>query len=283
MTDDATQPTAAGDEPGNEPLADIVVRAARASGVELPEDHTHVPRCEGGCGAAVCKRRTWCAACAEESRAQVRKLALATAYESVSLGGALGWCRAGTPEYEARTARALEIAKRRDPRAAELLRTAVWKRAWGSLLVIGPTSIGKSTLLVAIGHRILDAALSGQTDLGQFYAAMRLRAVSGKDLAKAEKRHPLGVRAEPPEISGAKKASILLLDEIGFEDQSFDPHAVRDVIRDRATRGLPTLATSGRTRGELDERYGAATLAHLVDQGRGHTIDLHDQPSRIGP
>jgi DNA replication protein DnaC len=203
----------------------------------------------------------------------VRRLALAPAFESVSLGGALEWCRAGTPEYAKATERALRLSARNE-QAANLIETAVWKRSWGSLLFLGPTGVGKSKVIVAIAHRILDAAMAGGLDEHFFHAAMRIRFVSGFELAKAWAKHKLG-DGDPPLVAQAKRASLLLLDEIGYEDTRLDPHAVRDVLHARDDRNMPTLATSGKTRAELDERYGEATTRRMTEPGRAHVIDLH--------
>lgn len=196
------------------------------------------------------------------------------------MDGALGWCRIGDPAYVAATSKARAIAATlAEPHRAaalDLATTARWSRKTGNLLILGPTGVGKTRILVAIGLRILDAAVEkGDADLVDF--AARIAWTTGLDLAEARSRHKLG-GGEAPEIARAKKASLLLLDEIGFESRRLDPDAIQNVIYARYHAGLPTIVASGRTTAELEDPrtgYGAAALRRLWEPGRGRLVDLH--------
>lgn len=231
--------------------------------------------CAGGCKADVAIRGSYCPKCADEKRREERAVFFAPARESLSPNGALDWCRVGRPEYIAGTKRAIECAKHcADPkRAMDLIQRAVWKRDNGNLLFVGPQRIGKTNTVIAIGNRLLDAAERPQLTRDDLDFLCGIRFVTGLDLARARSETSFG--HEPALIRRAKNATLLILDEIGFEDDKFDPHAVRDVVyhRYRMGRSSPTLVTSGCTVAELAKRYGAAMVERLTDLGE--LIDLH--------
>jgi DNA replication protein DnaC len=95
--------------------------------------------------------------------------------------------------------------------------------------------------------------------------------VNGLALTLAPSQHRLG-DGEPPLLATAKGATLLLLDEVGFE---MHLEVIRDVIFHRYERGAPTIVASERTAEELEGRYGAALMRRLWESGRGMLIDLH--------
>lgn len=228
-----------------------------------------VHRCQGGCGGTVARRGAWCPTCAEDGRRRARDLEVAEARESFSPGGALNWCRAGDPQYATATAKA---AANVPPELARVVTHAAWTRTTGSMLILGPTDYGKTRILAAIGHRVLDYAVKvgwKQPDIMRF--ARGVRYVSALDIGRARSQS----RFEEPEIvRTAKGATLLLLDEVGYEEDRFDPHAIRDVLRARFDPvWKPTIAASGKTWAELSERYGEPTLRTLTCKGA--LMDLH--------
>ena len=233
--------------------------------------------CAGFCGGEVPARGGYCDPCAAAQRRDMRAMYLAPAYDSLSPGGAMAWCRFGTDEYKTRAARAFEAAKKlhgeRRQRALGFLCAGAWQRAKGNLLVLGPKRIGKTLMVVALGHKILDAALGGGLDAESFAFARGLRFVTGMDLGRARAQSKLG--EEPALVKLANAARLLILDEIGYEDDRHDPNAVRDIIyeRYRASGGRPTIVTSGCTLAELKARYGAPCVERLTDLGE--VLDLH--------
>jgi hypothetical protein len=255
---------------------ELVGLFARRAGIEPPKDF--VFRCAGGCDKPVERRGGYCAPCAEKDRRRQRLALLAEAYDSVSRVGSaasaadsLEWCRVGKQEFADATQKAREAARRSaNPQAAlPLIERAVWKRKVGNVLLVGPTRIGKSKTAIACAHRILDEALQGGLDANAFRFARGVRVVSGLKLGRARRETRLGELAELERI--AQRATLLILDEVGFEE---DPAVIRDVIYDRCEdRGRPTFITSGRTIAELEERYGPPTINRIEEQGV--IIDLH--------
>lgn len=229
-----------------------------------------VNRCEGGCRTAVPTRHDWCPACGALAGQRAREMQVARARRSVTPDGALEWCRAGTEEYLASVAGARALANAEQRR---LIERAVWTREMGSVLFIGETGIGKSKFLTAVANKVLDlAAATSPADLDRLHFAAGVRRISALDLAQARSQTKFG--EEPAIIRTAKTATLLLLDEVGYEDRKLDPHAIRDVLRARyEPKMMPTIVASGMTYTELEERYGAATLRTLT--GRGVLIDLH--------
>lgn len=247
----------------------------------------HVHRCQGGCSTPVRSRGDWCGPCAAESRKVAVGLALHHAFESISPGGSRGWCRSGDPAFEAAVSGSLEKpgirelyrrlpAKDRHYVLDNFVLRARWRHDVGSVALIGPTGIGKSVLLTAVALGALEAARLGRVAPGShdFAAIAGMRYVSGLELAKDERRHKLG-DGESPLIRAAKRATILVLDEVGYGDDAGDVSAVREILRARYERGTPrpTLFASGRRVDELNARYGEATMRCLW--GRGHVADLY--------
>jgi DNA replication protein DnaC len=228
----------------------------------------YVPRCEGGCYTPVARRHDWCASCASLSQQRERERVLIAARRSVSPDDALEWCRVGTPEYADATKGARARA-RGDHR--RLLETAAWNREMGSMLVLGATEIGKSKFLTAAALRVLDLA-STCDDQDSIRFAAGIRRVSALDIARAREQAKFG--DEPEIVKVAKRATLLILDEVGFEDMRMDPYAVRDLLRARYEPvRLPTFVASGMTFAELETRYGVPTIRTLAS--KGIVIDLH--------
>lgn len=256
------------------------LRDARAlSGVPLEAGELDrvVHRCAGGCATEVTPRGSYCLSCAHLWRQRARCQELARAYASLDPDEKLAWCRRETSEYQRRVEGALTASRAladetARTRAHEVFARAAWKPTDGNIVLLGESGIGKSTAMIAIGHRILDAASAGRLDATAYKLARGIRYVSGLELGRAVAKHQLG-EGDPPLVASAKRASLLLLDEVGYEEQRFDPHAVRDVLDARYRAFAPTITTSGKTLVELNERYGAATMRRLTQSGA--VINLH--------
>ncbi len=231
--------------------------------------------CAGNCGKDVAARGGYCAECGAEDRRRVQAMFLAGARESLSPNGALDWCRVANDKYIKGTVRALALAKTcaSARRAVELIQSAFWKLEHGNLLFIGPKRIGKTNTAIAIGHKMLDAATSKPMRREVFEFIAGIRFVTGIELGRARTESKMG--DEPAIVRRAKNATLLILDEIGFEDDKMDPHAVRDVVFHRYRFGnqRPSIVTSGATKEQLALRYGASMVERLTDLGE--LIDLH--------
>lgn len=244
------------------PLGQSLPAAALAAARRQSGPAEYVSRCEGGCMTPVARRHGWCPACAESAKEQERERLLLPARRSVSPDGALDWCRAGDPEYVNATKKGLAIAKGNMRR---LFETAAWTREIGSVLVLGDTELGKSKLLTAMALRVIDlASRSEDREVVQFAAG--IRRVSALDIARAREQSKFG--DEPEVLRVAKRATLLILDEVGFEDMRTDPYAVRDLLRARYEPvRRPTFVASGMTFSDLEARYGAPTVRTLTSKG----------------
>lgn len=255
---------------------ELVELFARRAGTPAPTGL--VFRCAGGCDKQVARRGSYCDPCAAEDRLRQRQMMLADAFQSVSRvgsdasgGDSLEWCRAGNQQYLQATQKARDAAMRlADPTiAVAIIERAVWKRDTGNVVILGPTRIGKSKAAIACAHRVLDKGLRGKLDAEQFRFARGVRVVSGLKLGRARVTARLGGVPELERV--AQQATLLILDEVGFEE---DATVIRDVIYDRCEdRRRPMFITSGLTCAAFESRYGAPTMGRLKE--RGVLIDLH--------
>lgn len=280
------------------PVGAWIQETQRKTGIEGGKAHVGgeymTPRrihyCHNNCGQRVQEQGHRCADCDPIALQRKRANELADAYASICPPdpelcpeGVLTWCRAGLEEYSKSTARAralvsaLPVGERQW--ASDIIVNAVWKRDHGNLILLGETGIGKSKVMAAIGLRLLDYALAGKLPDDAYRFARRIRWVTGLDLGNARAQTALGA-GEPPLIAMAKRASLLLLDEGGYENDRFDPRALRDVIYARYDAGLPTILSSGKTCDGLDELYQAAMMRRLWEPGRGRVLDLHPRRAR---
>jgi DNA replication protein DnaC len=172
-------------------------------------------------------------------------------------------------------ARLPAIAKIDDPRWRELVRDARlralaerYEPARGSLLILGPTGIGKSLTLQALARRMIRTAYDAGNETAP---AVRTVWTTGPDLARAirETRHGSTCAL----LADARRAPLLVLDEVGQE--TADPRWLLELVDARYTpRPLPTLSASGLTRAELEARYGSGAVRRLVEPV-GAVVDVH--------
>jgi DNA replication protein DnaC len=161
-----------------------------------------------------------------------------------------------------------EVASKADRRIVDALRS--WTRSGGNLVLLGPSGVGKTTAVCARVRGIIDSAIRGVRDPESFAWAEGIRWVEAPALAKASRNHALG-RGDAPEIGVAINATLLVLDELGYE-QARD-RTIADVIEQRYNRQLLTISTSGRTRAEMAQQYGDAVFRKLI--ATGQVIDCH--------
>lgn len=214
--------------------------------VQGPIPESVPPLCD--CGAPVRRHRELCADCLLRQRRADRSLLLAHARASLPT---MPWARCGGG-WEPTA----------DPQILDAV--AHWTREKGNLVLLGRTGCGKTTAVVARIRGMLDRA-ERELDAQAFRWAAGIRFAVAADLALSRKRWSLG-NGEAPEVEDAMRATLLVLDELGFEPQ-WDT-AIPEVVDLRYRRGLLTIATSGCTSEKLSARYGEATVRKLVAGGR---------------
>lgn len=110
----------------------------------------------------------------------------------------------------------------------------------------------------------------GKTGTGKTSALRWLAAewrgyfVTSRELASSERRCGLG-EGHSPEISRARDARVLYLDDIGAEDPR-DLGTLQELLDYRYARSLPMVGTTGLTGAELQVHLGKAYVRRLVDQ-----------------
>lgn len=131
----------------------------------------------------------------------------------------------------------------------------------GGAILLGPTGIGKSVACFCVMRRMMPASLG-------FWGSH-----DALDIGLDSQRTPLG-QPEPDAVSRAKRATCLILDDLGWE-RTFHVDTIVDIAATRYKIGKPTLVTSGKTMLELKERYGDAVLRRFTDVGgsRGVVLD----------
>jgi DNA replication protein DnaC len=213
-------------------------------------------RCAGDCNVVVPKRGSYCESCTTRINQEHRVNALSIARASLPQWS---WCRFGDPQFGKCTRKAQPAAQA----------AAAWHLDAGNLVLLGPTRAGKTVSAVALGYKLLELAEAADADPELVRFAVGLRFTVGRDLANARRFAPLG-EGDAPAVIEAQEATLLVLDEVGFENQDTAVFEVMD-LRYRASK--PTILTSGLTKRAFVDRYGAALLGRLSELGE--IVDLH--------
>jgi predicted HAD superfamily Cof-like phosphohydrolase len=145
-----------------------------------------------------------------------------------------------------------------------------WNWDSGSVLLCGPTRIGKTHAAGVLVRRILSVGVRMGAEAWE--KAKRIDWAHASDLANARKRHPLG-EDEAPELERASIASLLVLDDLGWD---IEPAPICDVLNKRYERGVPTIVTSGLDPARVFERYSEAVARRIFDSGgtKGRIADF---------
>jgi DNA replication protein DnaC len=162
----------------------------------------------------------------------------------------------------------------RDPKRGELEsrlkdhRLLEASREWsaerhGNLALLGPSDIGKTTT-AGIVYRVLLAQGVAQGGPAWNRAASLLW-VAATELEHCRETHPRG--SEPPLFTQACRASVLVVDDLGYDR---DNKNVLEVMAFRATRvHARTIVTAGLTIAELERHYGGAGVRKILEMGAG--------------
>jgi hypothetical protein len=130
-----------------------------------------------------------------------------------------------------------------------------------NLLLLGPTGTGKTTaaahLILTMLGRWLDADCTGEL--------VDVHWIQSTRLERARREHGLGQGESLPLVT-ARDCGLLVIDDLG-QEPSRGETCIWDVIDRRYSDCLPTIITSGLTRGDLASRYGAAFVRRLNQDG----------------
>lgn len=155
--------------------------------------------------------------------------------------------------------------------APELVAFAkTWTWGDGSVLLMGPTRVGKSSAMGYLYRRLLAASVRSAELWDQ---ARWMRWFAAEELAGCRKAHRLG-QGDPPELIQSCNSRLLFLDDAGWDS---DPLEVSVILADRYNACRPTIVSTGKTETELRAHYGAAVVARLLEtggKGRGRVINL---------
>lgn len=156
-----------------------------------------------------------------------------------------------------------------------------------STMLIGATGAGKTTLACAFMREVLDLALEASearcresdqlrershlaplapwdpVDLARFKRGIHSRFVAAYELARAADEAPLGV--EPRALHKARRAALLVLDDLGMDAGHRRRDVVRDLIHERHAQGRPTIITTYLTRKDIIAHYGAGIRRRLAE------------------
>lgn len=196
-----------------------------------------------------------CLACSE---ADHRAYLLGTTRESIPRH--FRWAIEATPE-------ALRARVQASP---EMIRRGLENPPSASLLFMGNTGSGKTSLAVAM----LDAwvRLQPSKRTGALF-------VEAGWLSRARARHKLG--EEAPLVAQALSCPLLVLDDLGSEREDRDG-CITDVIYGRTNADLPTWVTCGLAQGESTIEAFAAVLAKRYDGGFVRRILEHGKRVTLG-
>lgn len=127
---------------------------------------------------------------------------------------------------------------------------------------VGKPGSGKTSLAIAMFRAAVEADRSGSWRAQHMF-------VSAHRLAKARGTHKLG--EEAPLVDSALRAPLLVIDELGGEDQRH-ASAVTEVIYERHAEDRPTWITTGVTVKEIAARYGGGISRRVFEGVEGFRL-----------
>lgn len=147
-------------------------------------------------------------------------------------------------------------------------------RTHGNAVLLGETGQGKSTAAAVVFRRLLR---DGWRDGGDAWAfAQGMRWFRAEQLEREMRAHPMG-RGECPAYRDAVNATLLVLDEIGWER---DPKGVASILAERYDSPHLTIVTSGQDLRELSETYSQAVVRRMLTHGKRRPTVVEAFPAR---
>lgn len=130
-----------------------------------------------------------------------------------------------------------------------------FSKSSSSILMLGPTGLGKTHLSLAIAKEVI---LKGYQVL--YCTAQDI-------LRTIEREHFSKEISDDETLKTVLDADLLLLDDLGAEYQtSFNTATVYNIINTRLNFGRPTIISSNLTSQELEERYTERVVSRLLTQ-----------------
>lgn len=173
------------------------------------------------------------------------------------------WTRPDDPEFRRRVAPALlEVVKNHE------------FQKHGSLLLLGPSGVGKTLTANALLHRDLHRV----REAAEHYRDQAVQRAgtytwtTGATIARARRGHALG-EGDPPIVNRVRAAAVAFIDEVGYEPND---GTLFEIVDARYAGRRATVLTSGCTLAELEQKYGGAMLRRLSEKGVGFVVDLHE-------
>ena len=142
--------------------------------------------------------------------------------------------------------------------------------ARGSVALLGPSGLGKTTAAVAMVHRLVSegitagVAAQGNERPPALTTAAGIVWSSARDIVLARRECELGQR--PELLQRCEAATLLVIDEWGSEPDDRDGDLML-VVDERYKASLPTVITTGLTSASFEERYGIARLRRIAEVG----------------
>lgn len=165
-----------------------------------------------------------------------------------------------------------------DPKRAEILRRA--SAAGTGILLTGAPGAGKTALACALFGMHLRDIVARDPGREVVEAAGAARFVTDAQLSRAVASHPLG-RGDAPLYVEAVRASVLVLDELGYDLASLRRPA-RDVLFARYDAGKPTIITTGHRQIDVEAHWGGGAGRRMWTQSAVVDLDqVNAPPMRI--
>lgn len=153
-----------------------------------------------------------------------------------------------------------------------------------SVLMLGPTGIGKSLAAMLLGRKVLRERtianiVKEKPDatrfIGNDHYSPSVQWVDAIGLSVSAARHPLG-EGPSPELKEAKGAYLLVVDDVAWGERDV---AITELIASRYDNGVPTIFTCGLSRQALVDRFGDALVRRMLQRGgrKGILVDLFEQ------
>ena len=145
-----------------------------------------------------------------------------------------------------------------------------WHRGHGNLVLMGATSVGKTSGAVHLVRRLChEGAIKGGE---AFKFAELIRWQSCRELSELVRETRFGT-GTPQEITRCQNARLLILNDVGTDD---DKRVLERVLDARYERKWPTVTTTGLSAKQLGDVFGDALTRRVFECGpdRGRFVEI---------